>query len=153
MDLNIYYADPEARQEEVVINFLKNLHAWFDDKMRKVQNDIKSNLERNNQTVCVMKNVEDQDGKPLSVPQYPLRLAHIPYFVVITVPELGDWEVFFQGLNDRLRQFVTANKRNFTLLDWANILKKMKPDDVSTVEKRTAVLIREMHYEHGVLYH
>ena len=107
MDLNIYYADPEAKQEEVVINFLKSLHAWFDDKMKKVQSDLRFNLERNDQTVEVIKNVEDLQGNPLQVSQYPLRLAHVPYFVVITVPEIGDWEVFFLGLNDRLRQFVS----------------------------------------------
>jgi hypothetical protein len=49
--------------------------------------------------------------------------------------------------------FIFYSKRNFTLLDWANILKDMNPNDVETVEQRTAILIREMHREHGVLYH
>lgn len=106
MDLNIYYVDPEARQEEVVINFLKNLHNWFEDKVKEIRKDIIAcNL--NKHIVCVMKNLDvGENRRSIQAEQYLFRLAQTPNFVVITVPEIGDWEVFFQGLNDRLRQFV-----------------------------------------------
>jgi hypothetical protein len=43
MDLNVFYADPDGRPNQIVYSFLTDLNNWFDQKIKYIHQNLKQN--------------------------------------------------------------------------------------------------------------
>ena len=90
MDLHLYYAHPEAKHVEEILKFLDKLNKWFQNKLATV--------ERNRGDDKYMKTncITDDEGK---FERTFYLLNKMPIFILITIPEMGDWKPFFKVIN------------------------------------------------------
>jgi hypothetical protein len=108
MDINIYFADPKAKPEQHIMDFLKNLNKWFEKKLDEVRRNYNANEEKSRHLLKFQKYGEDEEGKPCTLEFQHIRLAQKPKFVLITVPEVGHWRSFFFTYNNQIRNFVNT---------------------------------------------
>ena len=90
MDLILYYAHPEAKHADVIFEFLVKLNNWFETKLATIERNRGDNMYM--KTNCIT----DDKGE---FEQTFYLLNNMPIFILITIPEIGDWKQFFKVTN------------------------------------------------------
>lgn len=87
LDLYLHYAHRQAKQVDEIFKFLDAINEWFDKKLIEIRKNL--NREDNRYVKIVSRNGN-------VVEKTELLLSIKPTFVLITIPEVGDWTSFFK---------------------------------------------------------